>query len=75
MDGKFLVLIAAKMDITAKIVSQHQFDFEQIEMKRDFHEPDWAPGGMEYVLVNGKVTYKDKTHTGVKAGKVLRKTT
>jgi N-acyl-D-aspartate/D-glutamate deacylase len=49
------------------------FDFEQIEMRGDFREPDRTPGGIEYVLVNGKVTYKDKTHTGVKAGKVIRK--
>ena len=50
------------------------FDFEQIEMRGDFHEPDRTPGGIEYVLVNGKVAYKDKIHTGEKAGKVLRKT-
>jgi len=48
-------------------------DLEQIKMKGDFHEPDRAPGGIEWVLVNGRVTFKDKTHTGEKAGRVLRK--
>jgi hypothetical protein len=31
-----------------------------------------APDGIEYVLVNGKIVYKEKAHTGEKAGKVLR---
>ena len=42
-------------------------------MKVDFLKPDQRPEGIEYVLVNGKVAYKDKAHTGEKAGKVLRK--
>ena len=50
------------------------FDFEKIAMRGDFHEPDRAPEGIEYVLVNGKITYKDKTHTGERAGNILRKT-
>ncbi|MBN1224225.1 MAG: amidohydrolase family protein, partial [Candidatus Aminicenantes bacterium] len=49
------------------------FDFDRIDMKVDFLEPDQQPEGIEYVLVNGKIAYKDKKHTGEKAGKVLRK--
>jgi len=49
------------------------FDYETIDMKVDFLEPDQQPEGIEYVLVNGKVAYKEKKHTGEKAGKVLRK--
>ncbi|MFC2164173.1 amidohydrolase family protein [Acidobacteriota bacterium] len=60
-----------KPDYYADIVL---FDFEQIKMTGDFNKPDRRPDGIECVLVNGKVTYKDKTHSGEKAGKVLRKT-
>ena len=31
-----------------------------------------APNGIEYVLVNGQISYKDKQHTGIKAGEVLK---
>ncbi len=49
------------------------FDFENIRMKGDFLNPWQAPEGIEYVLINGKVAYEDKSHTGVKSGKVLRR--
>jgi len=49
------------------------FDYESIDMTVDFLQPDRQPEGIEYVLVNGKVAYRDKSHTGVKSGKVLRK--
>ncbi len=51
------------------------FDFERINAnwkKNDFLNPDLAPEGIEYVLVNGKVVYKEMAHTGEKPGKVLR---
>ena len=32
-----------------------------------------APDGIEYVLINGKIAAKHKKHTGVLAGKVLRR--
>jgi N-acyl-D-amino-acid deacylase len=48
------------------------FDFEKIRMKGDYLNPAKAPDGIEYVLVNGKIVYKNMAHTGIKAGKVLR---
>ena len=48
------------------------FNFETIKMTGDFLKPDERPEGIEYVLVNGKVVYKEKAHTGLKPGKVLR---
>lgn len=49
------------------------FDFERIKDEGDFLDPTRPPKGIEFVLVNGKVVYRDKTHTGEKPGKVLRK--
>lgn len=48
------------------------FDFEKIKKAGDFMKPAQRPEGIEYVIINGKVVYKDKTHTEVKSGKVLR---
>lgn len=48
------------------------FNYDKIKMTGDLLNPRQAPDGIEYVLVNGKITYKDKKHTGIKAGKVLR---
>lgn len=50
------------------------FDLETIKMKGDFVNPTQPPDGVEYVLVNGTVVYKDKAHTGKKPGKVIRHT-
>jgi len=50
------------------------FDFEKIKMKGNFRDPAQPPDGIEYVIVNGKVVYKDNTHTGKKSGKVIRRT-
>ncbi len=49
------------------------FKYETIKDKADFLNPTVPPDGIEYVLVNGKIAYKSKTHTGEKAGKILRK--
>ena len=49
------------------------FDYDTINMKVNFLEPDQKPAGIEFVLVNGKIAYQDKAHTGIKTGKVLRK--
>ncbi len=49
------------------------FDFEKIGMGGDFRTPARPPTGIEYVLVNGEVTYAKMCHTGVKAGKVIRR--
>jgi N-acyl-D-amino-acid deacylase len=48
------------------------FDLEKIKMKGDYLKPAQRPEGIEYVIINGKVVYKDNAHTGVKSGKVLR---
>ncbi len=48
------------------------FDFDKIKMTGDIKNARQAPDGIKYVLVNGQITYKDKKHTGIKAGKVLR---
>ncbi|MFC2164137.1 amidohydrolase family protein [Acidobacteriota bacterium] len=49
------------------------FNFDTIDMKVDLLHPDHKPEGIECVIVNGKIAYKDNAHTGVKSGKVLRK--
>jgi N-acyl-D-aspartate/D-glutamate deacylase len=48
------------------------FDFEKLRMTGTFAEPTLPTEGLEYVLVNGKIVYQDKKHTGDKPGKVLR---
>ena len=48
------------------------FNLETIKMVGDFMNPDVPPDGIEYVLVNGKLVYKDKQHTGERPGMVLR---
>lgn len=49
------------------------FDFDRIGMGGDLRTPARPPTGIEYVLVNGEVTYANMSHTGVKAGKVIRR--
>jgi N-acyl-D-amino-acid deacylase len=48
------------------------FDLGKIRMAGDYITPNVPPDGIEYVLVNGKIVWKQKAHTGVKSGKVLR---
>lgn len=48
------------------------FDIEKIKMTGDSMKPAQRPNGIEYVLVNGKIVYKDKTHTGERPGHVLK---
>lgn len=50
------------------------FDFDKISMAGDYLHPTVPPEGVEYVFINGALTYKNKRHTGVKSGKVLRNT-
>jgi N-acyl-D-aspartate/D-glutamate deacylase len=50
------------------------FDFEAIRETGDYRNPDQRPEGIEFVFVNGKVVYQDRTHTGQKPGKVIRNT-
>jgi N-acyl-D-amino-acid deacylase len=49
------------------------FNLEKLRMTGTFADPALPTGGMEYVLVNGRIVYEDKKHTGVKSGKVLRR--
>jgi len=49
------------------------FDYGSIQEKGDYMNPDQRPEGIEFVLVNGKLVYKDRAHTGQKPGKVIRK--
>jgi hypothetical protein len=54
------------------------FNFDEIAMGGitgvpDYEHPNVPPNGIQYAFVNGKLTFKDKAFTGVKAGKVLRK--
>jgi len=48
------------------------FDLERIRNTGTFINPAQPPEGVEYVLVNGKIVYKDKAHTGEMPGKLLR---
>jgi len=48
------------------------FDYESIKERGDCMNPDQRPEGIEFVLVNGQIIYKDRTHTGMKPGKVIR---
>ena len=48
------------------------FDYEKIKMTGDIMNSRQAPNGIEYVLVNGQISYRDKQHTGIKAGEVLK---
>ncbi len=49
------------------------FDYERITDQGDFADPTRPPLGIEVVLVNGNVVYKDSKHTGAKSGKVIRR--
>ncbi|UCC40857.1 MAG: amidohydrolase family protein [Candidatus Aminicenantes bacterium] len=48
------------------------FNLETIEMSGDFLNPAQPPEGIEFVIITGKIVYKEKAHTGEKPGKVLR---
>jgi N-acyl-D-amino-acid deacylase len=48
------------------------FNPQTIRMTGDFLKPAQRPEGVECVIVNGQVVYRDKAHTGARPGKVLR---
>jgi len=48
------------------------FDLNRIKMTGDFLKPVQRPEGIEFVIVNGQIVYKDNTHTGLRPGKILR---
>jgi N-acyl-D-amino-acid deacylase len=49
------------------------FDYDRIRLAGDYLKPVQPPEGIEHVLVNGKVVYEGKEHTGARPGKVLRR--
>jgi len=51
------------------------FTPENLATNEDYLEPRTFPDGIDYVIVNGQITGNNKKHTGVKAGKILRKLT
>jgi N-acyl-D-amino-acid deacylase len=48
------------------------FDPERIEDTATFENPIQYPKGIEYVIVNGKVSVESGKHTGERAGRILR---
>lgn len=48
------------------------FDFERIAPKCSVTEPTEYPEGIEYVVVNGKLTWEKGTYHDVRAGKAIR---
>ena len=48
------------------------FDPSAIADRATFTDPHHYPVGVRFVVVNGQVTVKDGTHTGARAGRVLR---
>lgn len=48
------------------------FNPETVIDNATFIDPHQFPSGIEYVIVNGKVTVKNGNHTGVLAGAILR---
>jgi N-acyl-D-amino-acid deacylase len=49
------------------------FDAEKIEDTATFENPIQYPRGIDYVIVNGKVTVEKGRHTGMRAGKILKR--
>ncbi len=48
------------------------FDFERIQDKATYTEPNQYPKGIHYVIVNGEIVINQGEHTGAFPGKVLR---
>lgn len=51
------------------------FNPETVADRATYAEPHQYPEGIEYVLVNGKITVKSQQHTGALVGRTLRKPT
>ena len=48
------------------------FNPETVTDNATFKDPHQFPTGIEYVIVNGKITVKNGKHTSARAGTVLR---
>ncbi|MHA2037598.1 MAG: N-acyl-D-amino-acid deacylase family protein [Promethearchaeota archaeon] len=49
------------------------FDSDTIIDKATYTDPHQFPEGIHYVIINGEIVVKDKQHTQVKPGKILRR--
>lgn len=47
------------------------FDYDKIQDLATYEQPNLAPVGIEYVLVNGQVAWENGKHTGVRSGKII----
>jgi len=47
------------------------FDYDKIQDRSTYEQPDLPPDGIDYVLVNGVVVIDHGKHTGARPGKVL----
>jgi N-acyl-D-amino-acid deacylase len=47
------------------------FDYDTIQDRATYEQPDLTPAGIDYVLVNGQVVVDHGKHTGARPGKVL----
>ena len=47
------------------------FDYDRIADRATYDKPTESPEGIDYVIVNGKITIDHGQHTGVRAGRVL----
>jgi len=47
------------------------FDYEKIQDRSTYEQPDLTPEGIDYVVVNGQVVVDHGKHTGARPGKVL----
>jgi len=66
LDDRGIIRMGAYADILI-------FDFDKIDYTGNFLDPAVRPDGINYVLVNGQLVYKDKSHTNARPGKVLRR--
>ena len=48
------------------------FSPEAVFDKATYSDPTQHPEGIEFVIVNGQITVKERAHTGSRAGKILR---
>jgi len=49
------------------------FDPERIIDRATYTDPHQYPDGIHYVIINGEIVVKNKQHTSVKPGKILRR--
>ncbi|MDQ3747421.1 MAG: amidohydrolase family protein, partial [Acidobacteriota bacterium] len=47
------------------------FDYDKIQDRATYEQPQLSPVGIDYVLVNGQVVMEQGKHTGAKPGRVI----